>query len=52
VFERARRAQAKSPLGASNDASTGSGIDRRRKTYSDRRYRSGGGATFQKFTSR
>ena len=47
VLDRTRRAQAKSPLGASNALRTGSGIDRFRNMYSARRYRSGPWAGFQ-----
>ena len=43
-----RLAQEKSPFGASSEANTGSGIDRRRNMYSDRRYRSGPDAVCQK----
>src|SRR5262245_35270717 len=48
VFECVRRGHEKSPFGASNEASTGSGIERRRNMYKDRRYRSGAGAVCQK----
>src|SRR3954466_15323337 len=48
VLERARLAQEKSPFGASSEANTGSGIERRRKTYSDLRYRSAPDAVCQK----
>src|SRR4051812_12809104 len=48
LLDRVRRGQEKSPFGASNDANTGSGIDRRRNMYNERRYRSGIEAVCQK----
>src|SRR3954467_1834724 len=48
VLDRVRLAPEKSPFGASSEAKTGSGIDRRRNMYSERRYRSGPVAVCQK----